>query len=132
MSPSGSGSANESGGYNNYYKAQRDASANPAAYNTASSAIAQGLNQAGAPASWQKGMEELAARESSFNPNAANSKSTAKGLFQFLDSTRSNYGGKSVNWSDPIAQSAAAAKYVKDRYGTPEDALRFWDKNGWY
>lgn len=98
----------------------------------ASNAISKGIKAAGVPSSWQKGMEELAARESSFNPNAANSKSSAKGLFQFLDGTRASYGGKSVNWNDPVQQSSAAAKYIKDRYGTPEKALKFWDENGWY
>lgn len=72
------------------------------------------------------------ARESSFNPQAANPKSTAKGLFQFLDGTRKDYGGSSVNWNDPLQQTVAGIKYVVDRYGTPEKALEFWDKNKWY
>lgn len=75
---------------------------------------------------------ELVARESSFNPNAKNPKSSAAGLFQFLDSTRKNYGGNKVDWSDPYQQTMAGIKYVKDRYGTPEKALAFWDKNKWY
>jgi len=75
---------------------------------------------------------ELVARESSFNPNAKNSKSTARGLFQFLDSTRKNYGGSKVNWDDPYQQAVAGLKYIKDRYGTPENALLHWDKNKWY
>lgn len=77
-------------------------------------------------------MLELAARESSFNSSAKNSKSSASGLFQFLDSTRTAYGGNSVDWSDPAQQALAAAKYVKDRYGDPVKALQFWDKNKWY
>ncbi|WP_171056174.1 transglycosylase SLT domain-containing protein [Paenibacillus sinopodophylli] len=75
---------------------------------------------------------ELVARESSFNPNAKNPKSSAAGLFQFLDSTRKNYGGNKVDWSDPYQQAVAGIQYVKDRYGTPEKALAFWDKNGYY
>lgn len=75
---------------------------------------------------------ELVARESSFNSNAANPKSSAKGLFQFLDGTRKNYGGSKVDWSDPYQQAVAGLKYIKDRYGTPEDALAYWDKNKSY
>jgi SLT domain-containing protein len=75
---------------------------------------------------------ELVARESSFNANAKNPKSSAAGLFQFLDSTRKNYGGNKVDWSDPYQQAVAGIKYVKDRYGTPEKALAFWDDKGWY
>lgn len=77
-------------------------------------------------------MLELVARESSFNPNAKNPKSSAAGLFQFLNMTRKNYGGDKVDWSDPYQQAVAGLKYIKDNYGTPEDALTFWDKNKWY
>lgn len=75
---------------------------------------------------------ELVARESSFNPNAKNKSSSAAGLFQFLDGTRASYGGGKVDWSDPYQQALAGVHYIKDRYGTPEKALAFWDKNGWY
>lgn len=81
---------------------------------------------------WLKPTLELVARESSFNPNASNPNSTAKGLFQFLDGTRSSYGGSSVNWSDPYQQAVAGINYIKDRYGSPEKALQFWDKNKYY
>lgn len=120
------------GAYNNYYKADKDAKANPTAYAAASSNISRVLKETGKPTSWQKPLEELVARESSFNPNAANPKSSARGYFQFLDMTRKNYGGSKVNWSDPHQQTVAGIKYVIDRYGTPEKALAFWDKNGYY
>jgi SLT domain-containing protein len=94
--------------------------------------VTKALQSLNLPADWSQPLLELIARESSFNANAANPKSSAKGLFQFLDSTRQNYGGKNVNWNDPYQQILAGIKYVKDRYGTPADALTFWDKNGYY
>lgn len=84
------------------------------------------------PESWLKPTLELVARESSFNSSAKNKTSTAAGLFQFLDGTRRNYGGASVDWNDPYQQALAGMQYIKDRYGTPEKALAFWDKNKWY
>lgn len=81
---------------------------------------------------WLQPTLELVARESSFNHTAKNPKSSARGLFQFLDSTRKNYGGDKVNWNDPYQQALGGLKYVKDRYGTPDKALKFWDKNKWY
>ncbi|ANY67319.1 hypothetical protein BBD42_13170 [Paenibacillus sp. BIHB 4019] len=76
----------------------------------------------------------MVARESSFNPKAANPKSTAKGLFQFLDGTRADkaYNQGITDWSDPYQQAVAGLRYVKSKYGTPEAALQFWDKNKWY
>jgi SLT domain-containing protein len=77
---------------------------------------------------------ELVARESSFNSNAANPKSSAKGLFQFLNMTRENkaYNKGITNWSDPYQQAIAGLRYIKSNYGTPEKALKFWDKNKSY
>jgi SLT domain-containing protein len=86
----------------------------------------------GYPESWLTPTLELVARESSFNPNAKNPKSSAAGLFQFLDETRSIYGGNKVDWSDPYQQALAGLKRIKDRYGDPVEALKFWDKNKWY
>jgi SLT domain-containing protein len=94
--------------------------------------VSKAIKDLGYPESWIQPALELVARESSFNPNAKNSKSTAAGLFQFLDSTRKNYGGSSVNWNDPYQQALKGLKYVKDRYGDPVKALQFWDKNKWY
>lgn len=37
-----------------------------------------------------------------------------------------------LNYSNPVDQLIMMAQYVKDRYGTPEKALQFWDKNKWY
>lgn len=120
------------GAYTNYYKAEKDAKANPKAYAVASGAIKAAIADGGYDSSWQRDVEELVARESSFNHNAANSNSSARGLFQFMDATRKNYGGSKVNWSDPYQQTVAGLKYIKDRYGTPAKALAFWDKNGYY
>lgn len=120
------------GAYTNYYKAAKDSKANPKNYATASSAVSKAIKTLGLSSDWLSPTLELVARESSFNSNAKNSKSSAAGLFQFLDSTRKNYGGSSVDWSDPYQQALAGLKYVKDRYGTPVKALQFWDKNKWY
>ncbi|WP_348240207.1 transglycosylase SLT domain-containing protein, partial [Salmonella enterica] len=45
----------------------------------------------------------LIGKESSWNPKAQNPKSTAYGLFQFLDSTWASVGGRKT--SDPTAQA---------------------------
>lgn len=122
----------DGGAYTNYYKAKSDAKSNPTGYVTASNAVTRALKDRNLPDSWLKPTLELVARESSFRKDAKNSKSTAAGLFQFLDGTRKSYGGSKVDWDDPYQQAYAGVQYIKDRYGTPEKALAFWDKNKWY
>jgi hypothetical protein len=93
-----------------------------------SQAVARGVDS-----SWVPLLSEIVKRESSYNPSAKNPKSTAYGYGQFLSSTRSNYEKKTgLNYSDPVNQLIMMAQYVKDRYGTPANALAFWNKNKWY
>ena len=54
----------------------------------------------------------MAEIESSFNPNAGAKTSSAKGLFQFIDSTAKNYGLKNVY--DPVESTRAAIRLAKD------------------
>lgn len=72
----------------------------------------------------------LIMKESGFNPAAQNPKSSAYGIFQFLDSTRNNYG---INKDSPLPdQINAGLKYIKDRYGSPTKALAFHLANNYY
>lgn len=89
--------------------------------------------QRGVDSSWVPLLSEIVKRESSYNPSAKNPKSTAYGYGQFLSSTRSNYEKKTgLSYNDPVNQLIMMAQYVKDRYGTPQKALAFWNKNHWY
>lgn len=87
----------------------------------------------GVDSSWVPLLTEIVKRESSFNPTAKNPKSTAYGYGQFLKSTRATYEKKTgLNYGNPVHQLVMMAQYVKDRYGTPQKALAFWNKNKYY
>ena len=69
-------------------------------------------------------------KESSWNPNAQNPKSTAYGLFQHLDMTRKNYNCPKT--ADVEIQTRCGIKYIQARYKTPTGARQFWTQNKWY
>lgn len=69
-------------------------------------------------------MVDLVDKESDFNHLADNPRSTASGMFQFIDSTWKSQGCKKT--TDPAIQTDCGIKYIKNRYGTPEKALYFW------
>lgn len=68
--------------------------------------------------------------ESGFNINAQNPKSTAFGIFQFLDTTWASYGCQKT--SDPDEQIRCGVAYISARYQNPINAYNFKLKHGWY
>jgi soluble lytic murein transglycosylase-like protein len=79
---------------------------------------------------WAQPLQYLIGKESSGNPTATNSNSGAYGLMQFMPNTWGDYGYQKT--SDPVKQITAGIDYIKQRYGTPEAAQAFWQKNNWY
>ena len=85
---------------------------------------------------------DLVRRESSWNPQAANPNSSARGLFQFISSTAQNYGlPRDATQASPEQQIRAGLQYIQDRYQTPSRALQHWlsrvplngkDVGNWY
>lgn len=69
-------------------------------------------------------------RESRWNHLAQNSKSSAYGYAQFLNSTWETVG--CVKTSDQYKQIDCAIKYIKERYDTPKKALSFHQKHNYY
>jgi TP901 family phage tail tape measure protein len=86
---------------------------------------------------WGHGSEwnslyELVMHESGFRSNAQNPTSTAYGLFQFLNSTWGSVGATKT--SDPTQQTIAGLKYIKQSYGSPNQAWAAWQSRSphWY
>jgi hypothetical protein len=71
-------------------------------------------------------------RESSGDPTADNPTSTAFGLGQLLLGNRILYLGSDYATTGCGKQLWAFRAYVRDRYGTAERAMAFWQANGWY
>ncbi|MFY0760182.1 peptidoglycan DD-metalloendopeptidase family protein [Metabacillus dongyingensis] len=118
--------------YTNTWKMNKEALKAPG-YQAYKSHLSQALQTGKISESWVVALTELIGRESTWNPKVGNKKSSAWGYGQFLSSTRSQYEKKTgLSYNDPVNQIIMTAQYVKDRYGTPEKALQFWDKNNWY
>lgn len=71
-------------------------------------------------------------KESGWNPFADNPTSTAFGLGQLVFSQRQHYLGDAADTTDCALQLRAFRGYVRDRYGTAENAWAFWLTHHWY
>jgi hypothetical protein len=128
----GADTASGNSSYKNTWKTQKNA-LKSTGYQTYKQHLTAALKTGKIPANWVVGLTELVGRESSWNPKADNPSSTAYGYGQFLTSTRNAYQRKmGLSYDNPVHQLIMMAQYVKDRYGTPEKALAFWDKHNYY
>lgn len=71
---------------------------------------------------WEILFEESSSTPSSLNCTADNPTSTAYGIWQGITETS----------SDCYTQMVHYIQYLKSRYGSPEQAWAFWQRNGWY
>lgn len=118
-------------GYTNTWKT--DSLKNTANAKTFGAHLEAAINKTGVPSSWGKYLAELFGRESGWDPTAKNPNSTAHGYAQFLSSTRSDYEKRyGIPYTTPVNQLILGIQYVKDRYGDPIKALKFWDQKKWY
>lgn len=115
--------------------ASSSSAASPGATTANLSGNKQIVNMLAASYGWGSGAEwdalvNLINSESGFRNTAQNPRSTAFGIFQFLDSTWSGYGVSKT--SDPTLQTQAGLKYIKARYGDPIKAWQFKQAHNWY
>lgn len=74
--------------------------------------------------------DALIKRESNWNSEVKNPKSSAYGYGQFLDSTWKTVG--CIKTIDQYEQIDCTISYVKARYENPQKTIAFWDKKHWY
>jgi hypothetical protein len=96
----------------------------------------QALQQAMAlekvPESWRNGLQFIMARESGGRVDVRNPRHSARGLYQL---TAANYHfnprGKD-SFGNAVEEAQGGIRYIKQRYGTVEKAVAFWQQNRWY
>lgn len=95
--------------------------------------LSNAINIAGIPSNQLQAFNWIIQHESSFNPNAKNPNSSAYGYGQFLRDTRAQYEKRTgMNYNNPVDQLVMAYQYMKDRYGSPQGAMKHWQEKGWY
>ena len=88
-------------------------------------------------ADWAPALRTLAEKESSLRPGIVNPISVggehATGLMQTLPSTFNSYAGEGHgDIYNPVDNLIASIGYIKQRYGTPWNALNGWESRGGY
>lgn len=71
-------------------------------------------------------LQSIVSKESGWNPNAANPRSSARGLFQKMTSLHGPVEGSAAG------QAEWGLRYIKQRYGNPMNAWSHWQRHNSY
>jgi Transglycosylase SLT domain len=84
------------------------------------------------PPSWQDGLRFIMAQESGGRVGAQNPIHSARGLFQL---TRVHYHlnpNGEQSFGNAVEEAQGGIRYIKQRYGTADNAVAFWQQHHWY
>lgn len=95
-------------------------------------ALSQAMTLEGVPASWQDSLRFIVDKESSGRVDARNPVHSARGLFQL---TAANYHLNpkgAASFGNAVEEAQGGIRYIKQRYGTADNAVAFWHQHHWY
>lgn len=104
----------------------------PAIPETVQHALLQAMHLEQVPASWRAGLQFIVAHESAGQVGARNHVDTARGLFQL---TRASYGlnpNGAGSFGNAVEEAQGGIRYIRERYGTADNAAGFWQRRRWY
>ncbi len=84
------------------------------------------------PVSWQSGLRFIMAQESSGQVDAKSPIHSARGLYQL---TAANYHFNppgAASFGNAVEEVQGGIRYIKQRYGTADNAVAFWQSHRWY
>jgi hypothetical protein len=95
-------------------------------------ALQQAMTIEGVPQSWRPGLQFIMAQESAGQVDVRNPVHSARGLYQL---TRANYhlnpnGERS--FGNAVEEAQGGIRYIRQRYGTADNAVAFWRQHRWY
>jgi hypothetical protein len=98
----------------------------------AAAALTQAMAREGVPESWRPGLEFIMHKESRGQIDARNPVHSARGLFQL---TRVNYHLNprgEASFGNGVEEAQGGIRYIRQRYGTPDNAVAHFHRKGWY
>ncbi len=84
------------------------------------------------PQSWQPGLQFIMAQESTGKVGASSPVHSARGLYQL---TAANYHfnpNGAQSFGNAVEEAQGGIRYIRQRYGTADNAAAFWQQHRWY
>jgi hypothetical protein len=104
----------------------------PTTPSQADAALAQAMAVEKVPQSWHNSLHFIMSHESGGQVDARNPVHSARGLFQL---TKANYHLNprgAASFGNGVEEAQGGIRYIKERYGTADNAVAFWQRHHWY
>jgi hypothetical protein len=98
----------------------------------ADAALTQAMALENVPASWQPSLHFIMTHESGGHIGVHNPVHSARGLFQL---TAANYHlnpNGAASFGNGVEEAQGGIRYIKQRYGTADNAVAHWQQHHWY
>jgi hypothetical protein len=95
-------------------------------------ALTQAMAAEGVPECWRSGLQYIILHESSGRVGIRNPGHSDRGLFQL---TAPNYHLNphgAASFGNAVEEAQGGIRYIKQRYGTAENAMAFWQQHHWF
>ena len=95
-------------------------------------ALSTAMAAEGVPESWRTSLNFIIARESGGVVGVRNPVHSARGLFQL---TKANYHlnpNGAASFGNAVEEAQGGIRYIRQRYGTADNAVAFWQTHHWY
>lgn len=98
----------------------------------AEAALSQAMRLENVPDTWHAALRFIMQRESNGQVNATHPVHSARGLFQ-LTAANYHFNPNGVrSFGNAVEEARGGIRYIRQRYGTAETALAFWQAHRWY
>jgi hypothetical protein len=112
--------------------ATRSAAGSTALPAASDAALSQAMALEGVPSSWQDGLRFIMAKESSGTVDARNPYHSARGLFQLTQANWHYNPNGAASFGDAVQEAQGGIRYIRQRYGSADNAVTFWRTHHWY
>ncbi len=99
---------------------------------TVQQALRRAMDLERVPASWHDGLQFIVAQESGGRVDTRSRVDTARGLFQLTHASYHMNPNGQASFGNAVEEAQGGIRYIRERYGTAENAASFWRSRFWY
>jgi len=99
---------------------------------TADAALTKAMALENVPPSWKDGLQFIMHKESGGRVGIQNPVHSARGLFQLTSANYHLNPNGAASFGNAVEEAQGGIRYIKQRYGSVDNAVAHWQQHRWY